>query len=391
MLDSELLETGESPFTTAGNGMTAGRLEGRPEAGEVAIAPPSELDAEKLFSAELGSTTVLTRAEEVVLTRAIAHARQRITRILKRARRLSRAALADGGRGVVHPEEDFRERETVMILTYASQALQTKRSTRATGLSRASLRTFVSTLSAALGEYRVLRDQMVRANARLVNLLARRYHHPTLTRLDLFQEGAIGLLRAIEKYDPDRNIKFSTYAMWWIWQQLGRAADTYGSLIRTPVHWNQLRRRLSRDEQELAGQSEGPVSRETLAGTRGIQLERLEAMAQTFHFVSTDAPVSDTDDRTLETVLAAEGDEAEETVLKATLRERLEAALTQLPERERYILRQRFGWEEDRSETLDEIGSRLGVSRERIRQLESRALHKLKEVCTSQGLEDYLH
>src|SRR5262245_66254584 len=87
---------------------------------------------------------------------------------------------------------------------------------------------------------------MDRANVRLVALLARRYRHPTLTFLDLFQEGTLGLLRAVEKYEPERQVKLSTYASWWIWQQLGRTADTQGSLIRTRVDWKQLRRRIGR-------------------------------------------------------------------------------------------------------------------------------------------------
>ena len=350
-----------------------------------------QLDAAALLATDLSATNVLTRAEEQALTRKIARARQRIRTILRRARRLTRAALADGGRGVVAPEQDFRERETLAILNYTERALQEPRLARALGYGRKELRVLVAELSAALTEYRTLRDEMVRANVRLVSVLARRYRHPTLSFLDLFQEGTIGLLRAVEKYDPERNIKFSTYATWWIWQQLGRAADTQGALIRTPVHWNQLRRRVSRDARTLAGENDGPLSREDLAAANGMDRARLETMAQAFQFVSTDAPLSDDDDRILETMLAADGIEPEEQAFKAGLRERLEVALRQLPEREHMILRQRFGLDHDASETLEEIGARLAVSRERVRQLENRALKRLKQVCADQGLQDYLH
>jgi len=350
-----------------------------------------QLDAAALLATDLSATNVLTRAEEQALTRKIARARQRIRTILRRARRLTRAALADGGRGVVAPEQDFRERETLAILNYTERALQEPRLARALGYGRKELRALFAELSAALAEYRTLRDQMVRANVRLVSVLARRYRHPTLSFLDLFQEGTIGLLRAVEKYDPERNIKFSTYATWWIWQQLGRAADTQGALIRTPVHWNQLRRRVSRDARTLAGENDGPLSREDLAAANGMDRARLETMAQAFQFVSTDAPLSDDDDRILETMLAADGIEPEEQAFKAGLRERLEVALRQLPEREHMILRQRFGLDHDASETLEEIGARLAVSRERVRQLENRALKRLKQVCADQGLQDYLH
>ena len=350
-----------------------------------------DLDAESLFAADLAATRVLTRPEEEALARQIATARKRVRAILRRARRVTRAALEDAGRGVVLPEDDFRERETVTILQYAEAAAANVRLARAVGLERKELRAFVTELRAALAEYRLVRDLMLRANVRLVNVLARRYRHPTLSFLDLFQEGTIGLLRAIEKYDPERNIKFSTYATWWIWQQLGRSADTQGSLIRTPVHWNQLRRRVSRDACDMASQNDGPVSREDLAAASGMGQDRLMTMSQAFQFVSTDAPLNDDDDRQLESTLAGDSPEPAEEAEKAALRDHLARALEQLPDRERLILRKRFGWENDDTETLDEIGVQLGVSRERIRQLESRALKRLREVCAAEGLDAYLH
>jgi RNA polymerase sigma factor (sigma-70 family) len=361
------------------------------ESDEKVDSSPGFKDAEALFSADLATTKVLTRPEEEVLARRIARARSRVRRILRGARRLSQAALADGGRGVIAPEDDFREREALTILNYARTALRHAQTARTTGLSRRRLRELTNELTEALDDYRIGRDEMLRANLRLVNVFARRYHHASLSNLDLFQEGTIGLLRAIEKYDPERNIKFSTYATWWIWQQLSRAADTYGSLIRMPVHWNQFRRRLNRDAQEMSAENEGPVSRTQLANAQGMERERFETMAQTFQFVSSDAPLSDDDDRTLESTLAAEGAEPQEQAERTSLRGLLQDALEQLPSRERVILRQRFGLDDDETETLEELGTQFGVSRERIRQLESRGLKKLREICAIQGLEDYLH
>ncbi len=342
-----------------------------------------DLDPEALLAAEVGTTTVLTRTEEERLGRQIARSRKRVSALLKRLPRLVRAALPQG-RGVVTPEDDFRERESVAILSYARQALKQPRLARAIGYDRKKLRAFVEQLSAALADYRAVRDQMLRANVRLVNVLARRYRHPTLTFLDMFQEGTLGLIRAIEKYDPERNIKFSTYATWWIWQQLGRTADTYGALVRTPVHWNQLRRRVHSND------AAGLVSRAEVAASEGMDLERFDTMAQAFHFISTDAPVGDDDDRTLEAILPNAHDDPEAKAAAAGLRRHLERALVQLPERDRAILQRRFGWHEDESETLEEIGSRLGISRERVRQIESRALKHLRDVCASQGLHEYL-
>lgn len=349
--------------------------------------PLYQLDAESLFSAELANETLLNRSEEEALAKQIVRARKRVRTILRGARRLARAALADAGRGVVLPERDFREREAVTILTFTEEALRTPAGVRATGLKKAALRRFIADLKDALDEYRAVRDRMVRANVRLVAMLARRYRHPTLTFLDLFQEGTLGLLRAVEKYEPERQVKFSTYASWWIWQQLGRTADTQGSLIRTPVHWNQLRRRIGRSQDEA--EASEAVMRGELGG-EAIDPSRFEAMTQGFRFVSTDTP-SDDDERPLESILAGNEVSPEAQALHSSLGKHLESALEQLPPREGFIVRQRFGLGNEDSQTLEEISVHLGVSRERVRQLENRALAKLREVCTARGLNEYLH
>jgi len=347
-----------------------------------------DLDAEGLFSAEIAGEALLSRADEEALAKRIVRARQRVRAVLRRARRLSRAALAGAGRGVVLPERDFREREAIVILHFAESALGTAAATRATGMDRRALKAFVRELDDALTDYRMVRDQMVRANVRLVAMLARRYRHPTLTFLDLFQEGTLGLLRAVEKYEPARQVKFSTYASWWIWQQLGRTADTQGALIRTPVHWNQLRRRIGRaaDGAEAAE----AVRRDERGDGETIDPTRFEAMTRGFRFVSTDTPTDD-DDRPLETMLAGSEASPETQALHTSLGEHLESALRELPPREGFIVRQRFGLGADDSQTLEEISVHLGVSRERVRQLENRALAKLREVCDAHGLREYLH
>jgi RNA polymerase sigma factor (sigma-70 family) len=346
-----------------------------------------DLNAESLFSAEIAGQALLSRADEEVLAKRIVRARKRVRAILRRSRRLAHAALVDAGRGVVLPEEDFREREAVAILQFARDALRTPAGVRATGMARRPLRAYVEELEGALEEYRSVRDQMVKANVRLVAMLARRYRHPTLTFLDLFQEGTLGLLRAVEKYEPSRQVKFSTYASWWIWQQLGRTADTQGALIRTPVHWNQLRRRLGRSQD---GAESGDGVRDERAAAQGIDPSRFEAMAQGFRFVSTDTPADDAE-RPIETILAGPEASPETQVLHTLLGRDLESALEALPPREGFIVRQRFGLGSADSRTLEEISVHLGVSRERVRQLENRALAKLREVCNERGLREYLN
>lgn len=347
------------------------------------------LEVERLFTATLRKTRLLTREEEAVLAEQIVQARQRVRRAVRRGRRVSRGALAGAGRGVIAPDRHFREREAITVLNYAQDKLRQPRGSQSLGLERAQLREFVAELSQALNAYRVLRDRMIEANVRLVSLLARQYRHPSLSFLDLVQEGTLGLIRAIEKYEPSRKVKFSTYAVWWIWQQITRTVDNQGALIRTPVHWSQFRRRMTREGQRR-GISHDPGANEDMASAQGIAPERAAMMNQTFRFVSTDAATSEEDDRPLETIAADEDLQPEAQTMQGDLREHLDRAITKLPEREAYIVRERFGLGDDQAQTLEELGGKFGVSRERVRQLESRALRQLREVCTAQGLHEYL-
>jgi len=350
----------------------------------------SGIDAETLFSIDVKLTSTLSRKEEDRLARRIVRARNRILRIVKLAPELNRLALADFGRGLLMPDEGFREIEVITILSYATEALGLQSDEHAFGMSEDELKEFVDTLSAALAEYRSLRDRMVVANLRLVILFARRHRHPRLAFLDFVQEGSLGLIRAIEKYEPNRNVKFSTYAVYWIWQQIARAADTQGALIRTPVHWNQVRRRLGRDLWPTTDEEHAQQSVAEWALEHGIEQERVEAMARPFQCVSTDTPLSDDDDRSLEDQLAADVVAPEEVVMQTDLRARLDFLVGRLPAREAEIMRRRFGLSNSDSETLEAVGEHFGVSRERIRQLESRALRHLRELCAAEGLHEYL-
>jgi RNA polymerase primary sigma factor len=366
--------------------------DGNPEQSSDAEAPVEALrgqsDPERLFAASIRKTRVLTREAETELAREIVRARNRVRRVIRQARRITRRALSDAGRGVILPESDFREREALRVLDFAQSKLRVVSPLRGEGFTRRDLRVFIAALTTALTDYRTVRDQMIEANVRLVSLLARQYRHPTLTYLDMVQEGTIGLIRAIEKFEPDRGVKFSTYAVWWIWQQITRSVDNQGALIRTPVHWSQFRRRMDRQTQRSAPE-DAPLA-DDVAMEQGVAPERAAMMTQTFRFVSTDTPASDDDDRPLETVVGEAEKEPETQVLQEDLRAQLDQAITHLPAREAYILRERFGLRDDESQTLEELGTHFGVSRERIRQLESRALRQLRDVCAAQGLQDYL-
>ncbi|MDX2166562.1 MAG: sigma-70 family RNA polymerase sigma factor [Deltaproteobacteria bacterium] len=343
-------------------------------------------DAESCLVAELGDQALLDRDAEAALATEIAAARRRLRTLLRGAPRLVALALADAGRGVIEPTRDFREREALAVLRTAEAARGTRGGWRATGLGAAQLRRLIGDLDAALRDYRALRDRMLRANVRLVAALARRHRHPTLSFLDLFQEGTFGLLRAVEKYEPSRGVRFGTYAAWWISQQLARAADMHGSVIRTPVHWNQMRRRLGRE----AGSGSFSDRRARAASAVGIEEQRFATMTEAWQFISTDAAAAD-DSRAFAALLADDRADPLATIAQRGLHDQLESLVAQLPPREQLIMRRRYGLGGEQPQTLHELAAEMGISRERIRQLEARGLARLRATCSARGLQDYLH
>jgi len=344
---------------------------------------PSDRSLTDLFFEEVCRFPLLTREQEDTLGRAIARARERVRRLLRGQRETVERALAHAGRGVVHPDEDFREREALLVLDYLRSSHEPKRG-RGQGCAK-NRRSVLRELEQELASYRVLRDQMMTANIRLVMSLARRYRHPTLSYLDLVQEGMLGLMRAVEKFEPARGIKFSTYAAWWIWQQMSRAADCQGAMIRTPVHWNQFRRRIGRTANTGGDEEDSNES-------YGVPSARAQAMSQSFQCLSLAAPLADGDERTLGDTLATDAvEQPEGAVLDADLTRRLAVAVDELPAREAEILRMRFGLDGSEPVTLEDIGVRFGVSRERIRQLEARALKRMRAICDQRGLAEFLN
>lgn len=349
-----------------------------------------EFDAESLFSMDVRLTSPLSRCQEDTLARRLVRARKRVARIATNMRKAAAKAFPEPAEAWAEADDSFREGEVVATLNRAREALEQAGSRAAAAASHRRLRKVVAELSEALTKYRTLRDQMVIANLRLVILFARRHRHPRLSFLDFVQEGTLGLMRAVEKYEPDRNVKFSTYAVYWVWQQIARAADTQGALIRTPVHWNQVRRRLNRELWRAASEEGTVRSAQEWAAEQGLDFARLEAMTRPFQCISTDAPLSDEDDRPLEEQLAADSVAPEEHMIQSDLRRRLGALVDCLPGREAEIMRRRYGLSDTDSETLESVGERFGVSRERIRQIENRALKHLRALCTAEGLHEYL-
>ena len=224
------------------------------------------------------------------------------------------------------------------------------------------------------------KDRMIVSNLRLVISLARRYQGAGLPLPDLIQDGATGLIRAVEKFDWRRGFRFSTYATWWIRQAIERGLATRPHAIRLPVGVLQRRRALARVEQRLAIELDRPPTLDELADGIGLHRSEVEALLSVPQAnVSLDRPVGDEEDTTLADLIAAEGPPVEELVEERTRRQSVHRALAALPDGEREVVCLRFGIGGADPSTLGEIASRLGVTPQRVRQLEDAALERLAE------------
>jgi RNA polymerase nonessential primary-like sigma factor len=352
-------------------------------------------DLVRLYLQDIGRVDLLSHEEELTLARQV----QRRERLLRERRRLANGAAALAA--LIALEDDRQRLASQLGHWPAVQQWAEQRHCSVPEL-RQQLRLgheawaersglSVAELKQALHQGRRARDRMIQANLRLVVAVAKKYQQRGMELLDLVQEGTLGLERAVEKYDPTRGFRFSTYAYWWIRQGITRAIATQSRTIRLPVHVTEKLNRIKKAQRQIATEHGRIASVSDLARELGLSEEvvRLTLM-RVPRAVSLDTRVGKEQDTELGDLLEDGHATPEQALTREALHDDLEALLGELTNREAAVIRLRYGLEDDSPQTLSQIGEDMHLSRERVRQIESRALLKLRQPQRRCRVQDYM-
>ena len=352
-------------------------------------------DLLRLYLQDIGRVDLLTNEEEVTLARLV----QRREALLQQQRQL---ADSDVAIGELHRLEKLQRQEANRHSHWPTK----QEWARAAGLTLQDLQQRIETgyqawgvqagleskeLKLALRHGRRAKDHMIQANLRLVVAVAKKYQQRGMELLDLVQEGTLGLERAVEKFDPTRGFRFSTYAYWWIRQGITRAIATQSRTIRLPVHVTEKLNRIKRVQQEIATEKGRLASVSDLARELGLSEETVRmTLMRVPRSVSLETRVGKDQDTQLGDLLEDGSATPEQTLTRDSLHDDLEHLLDELTPREAEVIRSRFGLEDDHPRTLAEIGEAMALSRERVRQIETRALLKLRQPQRRSKVKDYI-
>ena len=355
----------------------------------------STADLVRLYLQDIGRVDLLSHEEELTLARLVQKREQLV---------VERRGLCSKHPDVARLEalEEQRLRETSRLGHQPSQSQWAQ----ACGLSAGELRAQVQAGNKAWAELldmspgdlqrqllhgRRAKERMIQANLRLVVAVAKKYQHRGMELLDLVQEGTLGLERGVEKYDPTRGFRFSTYAYWWIRQGITRAIATQSRTIRLPVHITEKLNRIKKAQRDIASRLGRTATLKDLSAELNLPEEVVrQTLMRVPRSVSLDTRVGRDMDTELGDLLEDGMPTPEQRLTREKLHDDLLGLLGELSGREARVIRLRFGLDDDTPQTLAEIGKCLDLSRERVRQIESRALHKLRLPERRGRVKDYL-
>jgi RNA polymerase primary sigma factor len=304
-------------------------------------------------------------------------------------------AAADSGQDAI--QAYMTEIGRVPLLTFAEEVELAERIARGVAASQRLQREQLTpqlqaALQADVDRGQAARQHLTQANLRLVVSIAKKYVGRGLALMDLVQEGNIGLMRAVEKFDRTRGNRFSTYATWWIRQAVSRALAERSRTIRLPVHLTESMGQIKRAADRLAQTLERQPTAAELAAELGQPVEKItHVLAALRQPISLETPIGEDQESTLGALIAdTEQEPAIETVSRGLLRQDVASALSELTERERKVLTLRYGLADGEHRTLEEVGKAIGMTRERARQIEAEALRRIRASETWRHLRDYL-